>query len=538
MTETEHGPDDLPSDALPSDPEALRLFIREVMAERDAAVARCARLEHLLSVARNAQYGRSSEKLNDDQLRFALEDVEQAVAAVESEENRSNPTKSRERAAARRANRGSLPEHLPRIVETIAPDDIACPCCRAPMHEIGADESQRLDIVPAQYRVIVTRRPKLVCRACAGTVVQAAAPERLIKGGLPTERLVAHVLAAKYAWHLPLYRQSQMMATQGLAIDRSTLAFWVGYAGAELAPVYQRLKANLLASSKIVVDETPAPVLDPGRGRTKTGYFWAIARDDRPWRGPEPPAVVYSYAPGRGAVHALKLLDGYCGVVQCDGYAAYKTLVNPARDGSLAEHIQLAFCWSHLRRRFVEIERRGPAPTASEALSRIAQLYGIERSLRGRTAEERRAGRQAHTKPLVIALKTWFEERLKILSGKSLTAEAIRYGLNHWDGLIRFLDDGRVDLDTNAVERAMRPIALNRKNALFAGCDEGAEVWACIASLIETCRLNGVDPEAYLADALEKLVGGWPESRIDELMPSASTFTRRGRSEDGDQRAA
>jgi transposase len=526
MTETAQCSDDLPPEGVPSDPKALRAFVLEIIAERDAAIARCTKLEHLLRVARDAQYGRSSEKLSPDQLAFTLEDVEQAVAAIEAAEDKTSPAKGRERAAKRRANRGALPEHLPRVIETIAPEDIHCPCCRAPMHEIGADESQRLDIVPAQYRVIVTRRPKLACRACSGTVVQAPAPERLIKGGLPTERLVAHVLAAKYQWHLPLYRQAQMMAVRGLVLDRSTLAFWVGYAAAELAPVYERLKASLLSSAKINVDETPAPVLDPGRGRTKTGYFWAIARDDRPWQGPEPPGVAYTYAPGRGAMHALKLLDGYSGIVQCDGYAAYKTLADPARDQERAERITLAFCWSHLRRRFVEIERASPAPTVKEALSRIAQLYAIERSLRGRTAEERRQGRQVHSKPLVTALKTWFEERLKILSGKSPTAEAVRYGLNHWEGLIRFLDDGRIEMDTNSVERAMRPIALNRKNALFAGCDEGAQAWACAASLIETAKLNGADPEAYLTDVLEKLVNGWPASRADKLLPWAEAYAR------------
>src|SRR3974390_435922 len=207
-----------------------------------------------------------------------------------------------------------------------------------------------------------------------------------------------------------------MMAVQGLTLDRSTRAFGVGYAAAEFAPVYERLKANLLSSAKISVDETPAPVLDPGRGRTKTGYFWAIARDDRPWQGKEPPGVAYTYAPGRGAVHALKLLDNYTGIVQCDGYAAYKTLTNPARKNNCAESSNSQFCWSHLRRRFVEIERSTPAPAAKEALSRIAQLYAIERALRGRTAEERLQGRQLHSKPLVIALKAWFEGRLKILS--------------------------------------------------------------------------------------------------------------------------
>jgi transposase len=526
MTETAPSTDNPLPEELPADPQALQALVRELIAERDAVMARCEKLEHLLRVARNAQYGRSSEKLNRDQLELTLEDVEQAIAEIEAGEGKESPAKSRERAAKRRANRGALPEHLPRIVETIAPESTVCPCCGEAMHEIGADESQRLDVVPAQFRVIVTRRLKFACRACPGSLVQAPAPERLIKGGLPTERLVAHVLAAKYQWHLPLYRQAQMITTQGIVLDRSTLAFWVGYAAAELAPVYAQLKACLLSSTKINVDETTAPVLDPGRGRTKTGYFWAIARDDRPWRGPEPPGVAYTYAPGRGAVHALKLLDNYTGIVQCDGYAAYKTLTNPARKNNCAESITLAFCWSHLRRRFVEIERTSPAPAAKEASVRIGQLYTIERALRGRTEEERREGRQAQAKPLVIALKAWFEEKLRTLSGKSPTAEAMRYGLNHWDGLVRFLDDGRIELDTNAVERAMRPIALNRKNALFAGCDEGAEAWACIASLIETCRLNGVDPEAYLTDVLEKLVNGWPAARIGELLPWAPAYAK------------
>jgi hypothetical protein len=317
---------------------------------------------------------------------------------------------------------------------------------------------------------------------------------------------------------LPLYRQAQMLASQGIEIDRSTLAFWVGYAAAELAPIAERLREILLGSAKIVVDETPAPVLDPGRGRTKTGYFWAIARDDRPWGGTDPPAVVYTYAPGRGAEHGLKLLAGYSGIVQCDGYAAYKRLADPKREGGA---VMLAFCWSHWRRRFYEIAKSGPAPIASEALKRIATLYAIEAKIRGRHAEERRLVRQAESKPLVEDLKTWLKVQLALVSGKSGIAVAIRYGLNHWDGLLRFLDDGRIEMDTNAVERSMRPIALGRKNALFAGHDEGAANWACIASLIETCKLNGVDPQAYLADVLTKLVNLWPASHLDELLPSA-----------------
>ena len=298
--------------------------------------------------------------------------------------------------------------------------------------------------------------PKYACRACEEAVVQAAAPERLIKGGLPTEAMVAYVLVAKYAWHLPLYRQAQMLLAQGLDIKRAVLAFWVGYAAAELKPLYIRLRELILASGKIAVDETVAPVLDPGRGRTKKGYFWAIARDDRPWSGTDPPAVTYSYAPGRGAVHALKLLEHYRGIVQCDGYAAYKSIA----DAAGGEAITLAFCWAHLRRRFFDIAEDGSAPIASEALDRIAALYAIEKTIRGHSSCARRATRQEKSKPLVLALKKWFEQQLTRVSAKSVIAEAIRYALHHWDGLTRFLDDGRIELDRRykfAMDRAVRP---------------------------------------------------------------------------------
>jgi transposase len=512
------------TDQLPTDIEVLQARLAMVLAERDAAIAerdqalsQNDRLRHLLQQLQRMQFGRRSEKLDPDQLALAFEDIEQAIAATEAADDKKDSVGARARAEKRRASRGALPVDLPRVHVTIAPEDTDCPCCRAPMHVIGEDSSQRLDVIPAQFRVIVTHRPKYACRACEQAVVQAPAPERLIKGGLPTEAMVASVLVGKYAWHLPLYRQAQMLAAQGLDLKRSILAFWVGYAAAELKPVWLRLRELILASGKIAVDETIAPVLDPGRGRTKQGYFWAMARDDRPWGGPEPPAIAYSYAPGRGAVHALKLLGDYRGIVQCDGYAAYKTIVAAAP----GEAITLAFCWAHLRRRFFDLAKGGDAPIANEALERIAALYAIEKTIRGRSADERRAVRQNKSKPLVVALRAWFEHQLTLVSGKAPIADEIRYGLNHWDGLIRFLDDGRIELDTNIVERGIRPIVLNRKNALFAGHDEGAENWACIASLIETCKLNGVDLQAYFADVLSKLVNLWPASRLDELMPWA-----------------
>jgi transposase len=519
------------TDQLPTDIEALQALVAAARAERDAAIAKCDaaiierdqalsqmdRLQHLLRQLQRAQFGRRSEKLDPEQLQLAIEDIEQAIAGDEAVQDRKDTAGARQRAERRRASRGALPAHLPHIDVTIAPEDTNCPCCRTPLHVIGEETSRRLDVVPAQFRVIVTHRPKYACRACTDGVVQAPAPERLIKGGLPTEAMVAHVLVAKYAWHLPLYRQAQMLLAQGIDIKRSVLAFWVGYAGAELRPLWLRLREIILTANKIAVDETTAPVLDPGRGRTKKGFFWAIARDDRPWGGADPPAVAYTYAPGRGAVHALKLLDGYRGIVQCDGYTVYKTIADTAPDAA----ITLAFCWAHLRRRFFDVVQDGPAPIASEALERIAALYAIEKTIRGRSADERRAIRQERSKPLVLALKAWFEQQLTRVSGKATIAEHIRYALNHWVGLMRFLDDGRIELDTNIVERSIRPLILNRKNALFAGHDEGAENWACIASLIETCKLCGVEPQAYLTDVLTRLVNLWPASRLDELMPWA-----------------
>ena len=507
-------------DPLPEDPAALRVFAA-------ALLERCNKLERLLKLANSAQFGKSSEKLSPDQLQLALEDIDQAVADVQAEEEKADGATRERRTKERRANRGKLPAHLPRIIETLMPKETSCPCCAGALVEIGADDSERLDVVPAKYQVIVTHRPKLACRACAGVVLQHGAPERLIKGGLPTEQLVAHVIDAKYHWHLPLYRQAQMMATHGIHIDRSTLAFWVGYAAQELRPLYRLLRLRLLQSTKLCVDETTAPVLDPGRGKTKTGYFWAISRDDRPWNGPDPPGVAYAYAPGRGAVHALRLLDGFKGIVHCDGYGVYKTIVDADREDNLAGDVRLAFCWAHLRRLFVKIERAvapALAPIAHEALTRIAQLYQIERGLNGRGAEERRLGRQQLARPLIEKLKTWFEEQLKSLSEKSETAGAIHYALNHWAGLTLYLEDGRIEMDTNAVERAMRPIKLTAKNALFAGCDDGAEHWAMLASLIETCKLNGVNAEAWLADVLTKLVNAWPLARLDELLPWASGY--------------
>jgi transposase len=416
------------------------------------------------------------------------------------------------RAARRRANRGALPAHLPRIETVVDVASTICPCCSGTLHRIGEDVAERLDIVPAQFRVLVVRRPKYACRTCEDVVVQAAAPARLIEGGLPTEATVAQVLVSKYADHLPLYRQAQIYARQGVSLDRSTLADWVGRAAFLLRPVHERLLNRLKASAKLFADETTAPVLDPGRGRTKTGQLWAYARDDRPWGGADPPGVAYVYAPDRKAERPIAHLAGFRGVLQVDGYAGHKVLAERGE-------VQLAFCWSHVRRRFYELAQAGPAPIASEALARIAALYKIEGEIQGRPSEERRAVRQERSHPLVQALEPWLREKLSLISQKTKLAEAIRYALSRWAGLSLYLEDGRVEIDNNAVERAIRPLALNRKNALFAGSDGGAEHWAIIASLIETCKLIGVEPHGYLADVITRIVSGHPQSRLDELLP-------------------
>jgi hypothetical protein len=334
----------------------------------------------------------------------------------------------------------------------------------------------------------------------------------LIEGGLPTEALVAHVIVAKYADHCPLYRQAQIYARQGIDLDRSTLADWTGRGAWWLRPLHARLLDELRASPKLFADETTAPVLDPGRGRTKTGQLWAYARDDRPWGGPAPPAVVYVYAPDRKAERPIAHLEGFRGVLQVDGYAGYRALAESGQ-------VKLAFCWSHVRRPFYEIAAGGDAPIATETLARIANLYAIEAEIRGRSAEERRVVRQDRARPIVEALKTWMEVKLAAVSQKGKVAAAFRYALSRWEGLSRFLDDGHIEIDSNVVERAIRPLALNRKNALFAGSDGGGEHWAIHATLIETCKLNGVDPEAYLADIFARLVEGHPINRLDELLP-------------------
>ena len=495
------------TDSLPDDAGTLKAML---IAER----VQNERLRQIIKELQRHRFGRRAETLPEDQMLLGLEEVEQVAASGEAESNAANAAERSNRSAKRRVNRGSLPAHLPRVEMMVDIEDRTCPCCGKPLHRIGEDIGERLDIVPAQFRVLVVRRPKYGCRACENVVVQASAPARLIEGGLPTEATVAQVLVSKYADHLPLYRQAQIYARQGIELDRSTLADWVGHAAFLLRPIHERLLAALKGSAKLFADETTAPVLDPGRGRTKLGQLWAYARDDRPWGGTDPPGVAYVYAPDRKAERPITHLAGFKGTLQVDGYGGYRAL---AERGD----VQLAFCWSHVRRRFYELAAAGPAPIASEALERIAGLYATEKEIRGRSADERLIVRQERSRPIIEHLEPWLRAKLALISQKTKLAEAIRYALSRWDGLTRFLDDGRIEIDSNVVERSIRPIALNRKNALFAGSDGGAEHWAVIASLIETCKLNTIDPYAYLSDVISRIVNGHPNSRINELLPWA-----------------
>jgi transposase len=491
--------------SLPDDPAALKAMLVAREAEID-------RLHQIIKELQRHRFGRRAESLPVDQLLLGLEEAEQVEAAGQAEDDPTDVSAHKARARQRRTNRGALPAHLPRLERVIDLDDRTCPCCRGDLHVIGEDVSERLDVVPAQFRVSVTRRPKYACRACEDVIVQAPAPARLVEGGIPTEATVAHVLVSKYADHLPLYRQAQIYARQGVTLDRSTLADWVGKAAFLLRPVHERLFETLKGSDRLFADETTAPVLDPGRGQTKTGQLFAYARDDRPWGGLKPPGVAYLYAPDRKAEHPIRHLAGFVGTLQVDGYAGYKVLA--ARNA-----VQLAFCWSHVRRRFYELAQAGLAPIASEVLARLAELYRVEGEIRGRPPDERQAVRQARSRPVVEALEPWLKAKLALISQKSKLAEAIRYALSRWAGLSRFLDDGRVEIDNNVVERAIRPLALTRKNALFAGSDGGAVHWAVVASLVETCKLNGVDPQAYLADVIARIVAGHPQSGLDDLLP-------------------
>ena len=497
------------------DAEALAARLE---AEKAEIAEQNRRLEHLNDELRKLLFGKKSEKLGGDERQLSFDDLGTAVSEAGGDPAPDAPAGEaapRRRRPPRPAVR--FPAHIERRTEVIEPASRLCPCGCGEMARIGEDRSERLDIVPARFVVIETVRPRYACNRCkGGGVVQAAAPASLIEGGLPTEGLLAHVLIAKYGDHLPLYRQSQIYARLGLELHRATLADWVGKASFHLRSLVDCLAADLKRSAKLGVDETPIRVLDPGRGRTRTGYMWTMVRDERPWSGADPPGVVYAYAPGRGGKHAETLLEGFSGTAQIDGYSGYNPLRRTDRPGGA---LTLSACWAHARRALKDIFDSNASPVAKAGLERIARLYAIERRIRGEAPATRQAVRWTESAPLVNAFGVWLDEQRSRVSPRSRLGEKLAYIANRWDGLLVFLHDGRVEMDTNFVENRIRPLKLTAKNALFAGHDEGAAAWARIASLIETCKMNGVEPHAWLRSTLEKIAAGHPQSRIHELLP-------------------
>ena len=492
---------------LPDDPALLQGVLRELYAEND-------KLRLLIQRLTRHQFGRRSEQLTAEQLQFGLEDLEQTQAESQTAQDAAEPTgdrKPKPRGDRTARNLGALPAHLPRYEVVIDTGHDACPCCGGAMHSIGEMRTEQLDIAPMQLRVRVTRRPRYACRACEGAVVVAEAPARPIDNGMPTEALIVHVLVSKFCDSLPLYRQSQMLARQGISLDRSTLSNWVGSACWWLAPLYDLVVSTVLSADKLFADDTTLPVLDPGRGRTKTGRLWCYAVDDRPWHGPSHPAVAYIYTEDRKNVRPAEHLAHFKGVLQVDGYGGFKRLAGDRIDDS----VRLAFCWAHMRRDFFQFHASTKSPLAADLLARVAALYAIEAEIRGHSADHRKQVRQQRSRPIVDALHDWLHQQVERVPGASDLAKAMRYAIRHWPGLIAFLDDGRIEMDTNVVERAIRPHTLTRKNALFAGSDGGARHWAMAMTLIQTAKLNGVDPMAWLTDVLERIVSG--RTKIHEL---------------------
>src|ERR1700726_2160626 len=500
------------SDALPTDAAALTEMVLALDAENE-------KLRVAMQTLKEMIFGKRSERLAAlvaEQLALELGDLGTGVtrrAAANADTAAAKPLGKPLRKKARR-NIGSLPKHLPRCEQVLEPEATACPCCQGQLHKIGEDVSEVLDVIPAILRVLRTIRPKYGCRSCTDGVVQAKVLPRLIESGMASTALVSHVVVSKFAWYLPLYRQVQILAGQGIHLDRATLALWVKRAAWWLKSLYELQLRTIQASPRLFCDETPMPVLDPGRRHTRTCQFWAHAMDDRPWGGPSPPAVAYVFADGRGTDKIAGQLTGFSGILQVDGYAAYKAL---ARGHGGA--IRLAFCLAHARRKFVEVYKTMQSPFAREVIEQLQAVYAIEAEIRGSSAEQRLAVRRTRTAPLMEELKAGVACMVGQLFSQSKLTEAINYALNHWDGLTLFLSDGRVEVDSNTVERSMRPIAMGRRNSLFSGSEGGAESWAILASLVNTAKLHDLDPQAYLADVLERIVSGRTKShQLHELL--------------------
>src|SRR6202046_691964 len=491
---------------LPDDVETLKRLLLEERAARQVDQAQIASLKLQLSYLKRQQYGQSSEQMSEKiaQLELTLEDLEAAASVASA----TAPVPTVREKSVRRP----LPADLPRqsIVHDPLPQGCACPACGGALKLLGEDTSEMLEYIPSSFKGLRHIRPKLACARC-DKIVQASAPSRPIARGLAGPGLLAHVLVSKYADHLPLYRQSQIFARSGLDLDRSTLADWVGGAHQLLSPLVEALREHVLAGTHLHVDDTPYPVLAPGTGKTKIARIWTYVRNERSWGSEVPPAVLFRYTTDRKGIQPQTHLAHFAGALHADGYAGFDRLFETGRIHEIA-------CWAHARRKFFDLYEAPASPIAKEALDRIGALYGIESEIRGKPPHERRAARQARAGPLLDELRAWLINMTRQLSKKADAAGAIRYTLSRWEALCRYRDDGRAEIDNNSAERALRCIALGRKNHLFAGADTGGERAAGTYSLIGTAKLNGVDPEAYLRHVLAR-IAEHPINRVDELTP-------------------
>ena len=465
-----------------------------------------AHLKLLIAKLRRLQFGRKSEKLQRqiEQLELRLEDLQADEGAACAAELKTAP-KARES-----KQRKPLPEHLEREERVHSPAEDDCPQCGGTLKPLGEDVSEQLEYVRAHFRVIRHRRPKLAC-SCCDCIVQAAAPSRPIERGLPGPGLLAHLVTSKFLYHLPLYRQAAMFAREGVELDPGMMGHWLGSLTWLLSPLVDAVRRYALAGTKVHGDDTPLPVLEPGKGTTKTGRLWVYVRDDRASASADAPAVWFAYTPDRRGEHPQQHLANFTGVLQADAFAGYAELYRSGR-------VREAACMAHARRKIHDLHAVRPSAITQEALERIGALYRIEEQIRGKPPDERRRVRQAQAVPLLEDMKRWFESLLPTLSTKSDTTRAIQYALNRWSALVYYCGDGQAEIDNLIAERALRGVALGRRNYLFAGADSGGERAAAMYTLIGTARLNGLDPEAYLHYVIERIADP-PANRIDALLP-------------------
>lgn len=494
------------------DPATLKAMFLVQQAELFSHKSQIEHLQLLIAKLRRMQFGRSSEKIGRqiEQLELQLEELEATAEPLPADAQEPEPVSPLSIEAVTPVRRRQMPSHLPRETHTHLPKEASCAQCGGALSKLGEDVSEMLEYIPASFKVIRHVRPRLCCPGCE-RVVQAPAPTRPMERSIAGPGLLAHVLTAKFCDHLPLHRQSGIYAREGIDLDRSTLAKWVAGTGTLLDPLVEALRRYVLSADKLHGDDTPVPVLAPGAGKTKTGRLWTYVRDDRPSGSTDAPAVWFAYTPDRKGEHPQHHLKTFKGVLQADAYAGFNKLYE---DGS----IQQAPCLAHIRRKFYDLVEAQRSPIATEAVRRIGELYAIEREIRGRSPDLRKQVRQARARPLLDSMHAWMQHSLTRLSRKSDVAAAIRYALTLWTALVRYADDGRIEIDNSAAERALRGVALGRKNYLFAGSDRGGERASVFYTLIGTARLNGLDPEAYLREVLNR-IPDHPISRIEELLP-------------------